>query len=200
MNDLRFAIRQLWKSPGFTMVAVVALALGIGANTAIFSVINAVLLKPLPFPNPDQLVAFGGHNKRDSEQAGPLNSLSFPEFFDVRSRNRSFAQLAAYRDKGFAFTDGADAQNLRGQRVTGNFFATLGIGPALGRSFQLEDEQAGGGPGGLKVVLSDEFWRRQFLGDAAVLGRSITLDRQLFTIVGVMPAGFQYPIGAEPTD
>ena len=200
MNDLRSAIRQLWKSPGFTMVAVVALALGIGANTAIFSVINAVLLKPLPFPNPDQLVAFGGHNKRDSEQAGPLNSLSFPEFFDVRSRNRSFAQLAAYRDKGFAFTDGADAQNLRGQRVTGNFFATLGIGPALGRSFQLEDEQAGGGPGGLKVVLSDEFWRRQFLGDAAVLGRSITLDRQLFTIVGVMPAGFQYPIGAEPTD
>jgi putative ABC transport system permease protein len=200
MNDLRFALRQLRKSPGFAFVAVITLALGIGANTAIFSLVNAVLLKPLPFPNPDQLVAFGGHDKRDSDQAGPLNTLSFPEFFDLRSRNRSFTQLAAYRDKGFAFTDGSDVQNLRGQRVTGNFFATLGIGPALGRTFQMEDEKAGGGPGGLAVVLSNEFWRRQFNADPGVLGRQLTLDRQSFTIVGVMPAGFQYPIQAEPND
>ncbi len=200
MNDLGFALRQLRKSPGFTFVAVLTLALGIGANTAIFTVVNAVLLKPLPFPNPDQLVAFGGHDKRDSNQAGRLYPLSFPEFFDLRSRNRSFAQLAAYRDKGFVFTDGAEVQNLRGQRVTGNFFATLGIEPALGRTFQMEDEKTGGGPDGLSVVLSNEFWRRQFNGDPNVLGRRLTLDRQPFTIIGVMPAGFQYPIQAEPND
>jgi putative ABC transport system permease protein len=200
MNDLRFALRQLRKNPGFTAVAVIALALGIGANTAIFTVIDAVLLKPLPFPNPDQLVAFGGHDKRDTDLTGSLNTLSFPEFFELRSRNRSFAQLSGYRDKGFAFSNGAEAQNLRGQRVTGNFFATLGIDPVLGRVFQLEDEQAGGGPGGLKVILSNEFWLRQFNGDPNVLGRQLTLDRQLFTIIGVMPAGFQYPIQAEPND
>src|SRR5438128_4874166 len=200
MNDLRFALRQLRKSPGFTFVTVLTLALWIVANTAIFSVVNAVLLKPLPFPNPNPLAAFGGHDKRDSNQAGPLNSLSFPEFFDLRSRNRSFAQLAAYRDKGFAFTDGAEVQNLRGQRVTGNFFATLGIAPAVGRTFQMENEKAGGGPGGLGVVLSNEFWRRQFNSDPNVIGRQLALDRPPFTIIGVMPSGFQYPIQAEPND
>ena len=200
LSDFRYAVRQLRKSPGFTFVAVLTLALGIGANTALFTVVNAVLLKPLPFPNPDQLVAFGGYDKRDSDQTGPLYTLSFPEFFELRSRNRSFTQLAGYRDKGFAFSNGAEVQNLRGQRVTGNFFAALGIEPALGRTFQLEDEKAGGGSGGLKVVLSNEFWQRQFNADPGVLGRRLTLDRQPFTIVGVMPPGFQYPIQAEPND
>jgi putative ABC transport system permease protein len=200
MNDIRFALRQLRKSPGFTVVAVAALALGIGANTAIFTVVNAVLLKPLPFPSPDQLVAFGGYDQRMDDPAGPLYTLSFPEFFELRSRNHSFTQLAGYRDKGFAFSSGAEVQNLRGQRVTGNFFATLGIEPVLGRVFQLEDEQAGGGPGGLKVVLSNEFWRQQFNRDPNVLGRQLTLDRQSFTIIGVMPDGFQFPIQAEPND
>jgi putative ABC transport system permease protein len=198
--DLKFALRQLSKSPGFTFVAVLTLALGIGANTAIFSVVNAVLLRPLPFPNPDELVALGGHNTRDSSRTGRLDTISFPEFFDLRSRNRRFAQLAAYRDKGFAFSNGAEVQNLRGQRVTGNFFDALGIKPVLGRSFQLDDERVGGGPRGLSVILSNEFWRSQFNGDPSVLGRQLTLDRQSFTIIGVMPAGFQYPIETEPTD
>jgi putative ABC transport system permease protein len=198
--DLKFALRQLYKSPAFTLIAVITLGLGIGANTAIFSVVNAVLLRPLPFPNPDELVALGGHNIRDSSRTGRLDTISFPEFFDLRARNRSFEQLAAYRDKGFAFSNGVEVQNLRGQRVTGNFFETLGIQPPLGRSFQLIDEKAGGGPRGLSVVLSNEFWRRQFNGDPSVLGRQLTLDRQSFTIIGVMPAGFQYPIGTEPTD
>jgi predicted permease len=198
--DLKFAFRQLRKSPAFTLIAVITLALGIGANTAIFSVVDAVLLKPLPFPNADELVALGGHNTRDSGRVGRLDTISFPEFFDLRSRNRSFAQLAAYRDKGFAFSNGVELQNLRGQRVTGNFFDTLGIEPALGRSFQLDDEKAGGGPRGLTVILSNEFWRRQFNGDPSVLGRQLTLDRQSFTIIGVMPSGFQYPIEAGPSD
>jgi putative ABC transport system permease protein len=199
-DDLRFALRQLRKTPGFAAAATLTLALGIGANTAIFSVVNAVLLRPLPFPNPDELVALGGHNTRDSSRAGRLDTISFPEFFDLRSRNRSFAQLAAYRDKGFAFSSGVEVQNLRGQRVTGNFFDTLGIKPPLGRSFQLDDEKAGGGSRGVSVMLSNEFWRRQFNGDPSVLGRQLTLDRQSFTIIGVMPAGFQYPIETEPTD
>jgi putative ABC transport system permease protein len=124
--DLKFGLRQLRKSRGFTLIAVLTLALGIGANTAIFSVINGVLLRPLSFPNPDQLLVLGGHNTRGSSQAGRLDTISFPEFFDLRSRNRSFAQLAAYRDKGFAFSNGGQAQNLRGQRVTGNFVEALG--------------------------------------------------------------------------
>ncbi len=198
--DLKFALRQLRKSPAFTLIAVLTLALGIGANTAIFSVVNAVLLKPLPFPNAGEVVALGGHNTRDSGRVGRLDTISFPEFFDLRSRNRSFVQLAAYRDKGFAFSNGAEVQNLRGQRVTGNFFDTLRIEPALGRSFQLDDEKADGGPRGLSVILSNEFWRRQFNADPSVLGRRLTLDRQSFTIIGVMPAGFQYPIQTEPTD
>jgi putative ABC transport system permease protein len=198
--DLKFALRMLGKAPGFTTIAILTLALGIGANTAIFSVVNAVLLKPLPFPNPDELIALGGHNTRDSSQTGRLDTISFPEFFDLRSRNHSFAQLAAYRDKAFAFSNGMEVQNLRGQRVTANFFDTLEIKAALGRSFQLDDEKAGGGPRGLSVILSNEFWRRQFNGDPGVLGRQLTLDRQSFTIIGIMPSGFRYPIETEPTD
>jgi putative ABC transport system permease protein len=200
ISDLTFALRQLAKNPGFTLVAVLTLALGIGANTAVFSVVNAVLLRPLPFPNPHELVVLGGRNTRDSSRAGRLDTISFPEFFDLRTRNRSFTQSAAYREKGFAFSNGVEVRNLRGQRVTANFFDTLGIKPALGRSFQLDDEKAGGGPRGLSVILSDEFWRRQFNGDPSVLGRQLTLDRQSFTVIGVTPAGFRYPIETEPTD
>ncbi len=200
MNDLRFAIRQLRQSPGFTFIAILTLALGISANTAIFSVVDAVLLKPLPFPDPTRLIAFGAFDKHGFNPAGRLNTISFPEYLDVRERNRSFAQLAAYREKGVAFSEGTEVQNLRGQHVSGNFFAALGIPPALGRTFDLEDEKAGGGTNGLSVVLSHEFWQRQFHGDRSVLGRQITLDRQPFTIIGVMPRGFQYPIQAEPSE
>ena len=199
LQDLRFGFRQLRKSPGFTLAAVITLALGIGANTAIFSVVNAVLLRPLGFPSPEQLVVIGGHS-RNSTPIGRLDAISFPEFSDLRLRNRSFAQLAAYRDKGFAFSNGVEVQNLRGQRVSGDFFAALRVEPALGRSFQIEDEQAGAAPRGLSVILSNEFWRRQFNADPNVLGRQLTLDRQPFTIIGVMPPGFQYPIETESAD
>ena len=200
LQDVRFGCRLLRKSPGFTSVAILTLALGIGANSAIFSVVNATLLRPLPFPHPDQLVALGGHDSRNINPGGLLGSISFPEFSDLRSRNRSFSRLAAYSGKGFAFLDGAKVQNLRGQRVTGNFFATLGVEPVFGRSFRIEDEQAGGGSVGLSVILSNELWQHQFNGNPDVLGRELTLDRRSFTIIGVMPAGFQYPIEAEATD
>jgi predicted permease len=200
LQDLRFGCRVLRKTPGFTFIAILTLALGTGANSAIFSVIDAALLRPLPFPNSDELVALGGRDARNSNPGGRLGTISFPEFSDLRSRNSSFAQLAAYRDKDFAFSNGAETQNLRGQRVTGSFFSALGVEPVLGRGFRLEDEQAGGGPRGFSVILSNDFWRRQFSGDRNVLGRQLALDGQSFTIIGVLPAGFRYPIQTESID
>ncbi len=126
MTELRFAFRQLVKSPSFTIIAVLALAIGIGANTAIFSVVNAVLLKPLPFPHPEQLVAVGAVNKRDPRVGGGLDSMSFPDFFDFRAQNKSFENLAVYRNDTFALAAAGEAQSLRGQRVSAEFFDVLG--------------------------------------------------------------------------
>lgn len=148
LTDLRFALRQLAKNPGFTAVAVLALALGIGANTAIFSVVNAVLLKPLPFAQPEQLAAVGAIESRpDAVRVSGLGSLSYPDFFDYRTQLRSFAQIASYGDRGFTLTGVREARTLRGQRVSAGFFETLRVAPALGRVFQREDEVSGGGRG-----------------------------------------------------
>ncbi len=200
LTDLRFALRQLLKNPGFTAVAVLALALGIGANTAIFSVVNAVLLKPLPFPAPANLVAVGAVNNRDGARPGELNSMSFPDFFDFRDQNKTFSQLALYRDRSFAMAGEREAKSVRAQMVTGEFFDVLGVKPAIGRSFARDDEKAGGGPGGQKVVLSDSFWDREFKRDPQAVGKTLTLDQVVYTVVGVMPAGFQFPIQTESVD
>jgi putative ABC transport system permease protein len=197
MNDIRFAFRMLAKTPAFTAVAVLTLALGIGANTAIFSVVNALLLKPLPFPDPQQLVAFGMTDTRHKEQTG-LGSLSYPDFFDFREQNRTLANLAVYRDRGFALTKEQAATSLHGVKSSAEFFDVLGIKPAIGRTFSRADEQAAGGPGGFKIVLTDDFWRQFFGGDPNVLGRTIELDRRLYTVIGVMPPRFQYPIQSDP--
>ena len=196
MNDIRFAIRQLFKEPRFTAVAVIALALGIGANTAIFSVVNAVLLKPLPFPQPQQLVALGSADTRAMHSPDELESISYPDFYDLRARNKSFAKLAAYHGKNFALAGERSAQSVRGQRVSAEFFDVVGIRPALGRTFTPAEEKAGG----LTVVLSNEFWKQQFKSEASVLGTTLTFDGQPFTVIGVMPAGFQFPIDNEPSD
>ena len=119
MTELRFALRQLRKSPGFTIVAVLTLAIGIGANTAIFTVVNAVLLKPLPFPQPEQLVAVGGKFGTETVSGTGLDSLSFPDFFDFRSQNKTFAHLAAYRDRNFALATGRSGQPSRPSRLAG---------------------------------------------------------------------------------
>src|SRR6266404_6764243 len=156
MNDIRYGLRQLWKHPAFTIIAILTLALGIGANTAIFSVVNAVLLKPLPFPEPDQLIAVG---MTDTRQKGDtnLNSLSYPDFFDFRDQNRTLASSAVYRDRSFALTSEEGATSLRGLKVSAEFFDVIGIKPALGRAFVRDDEQAGGGPGGFTVIISPDF-------------------------------------------
>ena len=200
LNDIRYGIRQLLKHPGFTIVAVLTLALGIGANTAIFSVVNAVLLKPLPFPEPQQLLAVGSNNSHNGSAPDQLNSLSYPDFFDFRDQNRTLSSLAVYHDRSFAMADANGAQSLHGVICSADFFDVLGIKPAFGRAFVRADEQAGGGPGGFKVILSHEFWESHFGGDRNVLGRTFELDRRQYTILGVMPTRFQFPIEAEPID
>src|SRR5213082_2726200 len=139
MNDLKFAFRQLLKNPGFTAVAVLTLALGIGANTAIFSVVNAVLLKPLPFPEPDQLIAVGMTDTRQKGETN-LNSLSYPDFFDFRDQNRTLASSAIYRDLSFALTSEEGATSVHGVKVSAEFFDVLGIKPKIGRAFVRDDE------------------------------------------------------------
>lgn len=198
MNDIRYCFRQLLKNPGFTLVAVLTLALGIGANTAIFSVVNAVLLKPLPFPSPSELVAFGSADLR--EQSNELSSLSYPDFFDFRNQNRTFANMAIYRSGNYALLDEQGAQSVIGTKVSAEFFDVLGIKPERGRGFVRADEQAGGGPGGLKVVLSHQLWKRLFNGDPNAIDRTLKIEGRPYTVIGVMPAGFQFPIQTLPVD
>src|ERR1700726_2668880 len=200
LSDLRFALRMLAKSPGFTAIAILTLALGIGANTAIFSVVNALLLKPLPFPAPQQLVAFGMTNTREKGKQDNLGSLSYPDFFDFRSQNRTLSSIAIFRDGAFALTGEQGATSLRGVKASAEFFDVLGVNPAMGRTFTRDDEKAGGGPGGFKIILSHDFWKKQFGGEANVLGGTIELDRRQFTVIGVMPAGFQFPISTDPIE
>src|SRR3954470_310660 len=129
LNDIRYGLRQLIQHPGFTLVAILTLALGIGANTAIFSVVNAVLLKPLPFRAPNELVAVGGVDLTETASTVRLSSMCYPDFFDFREQNQSFTNMAAYRDHGVALVDEQGAQSLRGQKVTGEFFDVLGVKP-----------------------------------------------------------------------
>jgi predicted permease len=200
MNDIRYGLRQLIKHPGFTLIAVLTLALGIGANTAIFSVVNAVLLKPLPFPAPEELAAVGGVDLTETISPPKLSSMCYPDFFDFREQNRSFSSMAVYRDRSLALVDEQEAQSVRGQKVSGEFFDVLGIKAMLGRTFARPDEQAGGGPGGLKVILSYGFWQRHFNRADDMIGRVMMLDGRPHTVIGVMPQGFQFPIQTEPIE
>jgi len=198
MTDIRYGLRQLIKHPAFTIVAVLTLALGIGANTAIFSVINAVLLKPLPFPQSDQLIAVGMNNMRQKDsQSG---AFSYPDFFDVRDQNRTLAGIALYRDHPFSLTSESPAITVHGVKASGEFFDVLEIQPSIGRGFTRADEQAGGGPGGLKVVLGYDFWQTHFGGDRNVIGRRIEIESEPYNVVGIMPPGFLFPIQADPID
>jgi putative ABC transport system permease protein len=193
MNDLKLAFRQLRKSPGFALVAVITLALGIGANTAIFSVVNAVLLKPLPFPSPDRLVAVGSTNLKDPDRAHLFNSLCYPDFFDFRNQNHTFQGISCYRGGNYALVNEQGAQNIKGLKVSAEFFDVLGVKPAIGRGFVRDDEQAGGGAGGFKVVLTHDLWTRLFNGDKAAISRTLRIQGQSYTVIGIMPRGFQFP-------
>lgn len=193
-QDLRFGLRMLRKNPGFSLIAILTLALGIGANTAIFSVVNAVLLRPLPYAEPERLVMVNGVNVKDPE-AG--YSSSYPNFFDLRERNQSFAQIAVHHPAALTLTGNDAPMQLAGQVVTAELFDLLGAKPQLGRTFTRAEEKSGTTRA---AVISYGLWHRKFGSDPNVLGRAITLERKPFEIVGVMPAGFQFPIQAEPIE
>ncbi|MDY7225600.1 ABC transporter permease [Hyalangium rubrum] len=191
-DDLRFAARLLRKSPGFTVVAVLTLALAIGANTAIFSVVNGVLLRPLPFPESERLFWV---SRRDVA-TNVWSPLSVPQYAFLRQQEQLFSELAAYPlfTGGFNLNEGAVPERVQGARVTRSFFEVFGLRPALGRGF-LPEEDLPGGP--QVVVLSHELWQRRFGGRREVLGQSVTLNGESHTVVGVAPPGFRYPETAQ---
>ncbi len=186
-QDLRYGARMLLKQPGFTLIAVVTLALGIGANTAIFSVVNAVLLRPLPYAQPQDLVSI--YDAIPSLNL-PRLGLAEAEFVALRDQKQSFAEVAAW-SVGEAILRGvAEPERVSAPRVTANFFRTLGVNVALGRDFLPEEELAGKNN---VVVQAHHFWQRKFGGDPAIIGRTLTLDETAFTVIGVLPADFRAP-------
>jgi len=192
VQDLRYGIRTLWKSPAFTVIALITLALGIGANTAIFSIVNAVLLKPLPFPDSDQLMFM---TSAFQNQGATRNfATSYADFFDWRDTAKSFTGMASYHDDSFTLTGSEQPLHLSGVTVSGDFFSVLGTQPLLGRGFTRDEEK----PGTRVAVLSYDLWQSVFHGDRNLVGQAITLDKQRYTVVGVMPAGFAFPVEAEP--
>ncbi len=183
--DLRYAIRQLWSNPGFSVVMLLTLALSIGANSAIFSVIDGVLLKALPYPRADRLVRL--FLSSSSFPKFPLNPF---DFRDYRSRNHSFESMALFSRGDMQLSGNGEAQRLNGFGIAAGYFHTLGLRPELGREFNPSEEIPGNG---LQVIISDRLWRTRFNSDPAILGRKITLNMQPFTVVGVMPPGTEHP-------
>ncbi len=191
-QDLRYGVRMLWRAPGFTAIAVFALALGVGANTAIFSVVNAVVLRPLPFPDAARLVWFDGALPAKGVKE---SSLSKPDYLDWRKEADVFADTTAFVE-GSAILSGEDGEPERVPRgvVTASFFPTVGVNPMLGRALSAEDELPGSE---LVTVLSYGLWQRRFGANPKVVGSKMTLSGRSVTVVGVMPAGFDYPGGAQ---
>src|SRR5437016_1996197 len=192
-KDIRYGLRMLLKAPSVSIVATIALALGIGANTAIFSVINAVLLRPLPFSNSEQLMAVW---ESDQTRGVLRGSYSYPNFMDLREPNHSFDQVASYHQSDFIMTGRGEPARLQGEVVTANLFQVLGVAPILGRTFLPNEDKPG--DAGLVVVLSQALFQRRFNSDASVLNQSVILDGKSYTIVGVMPGSFEFPIQNEP--
>jgi putative ABC transport system permease protein len=193
-QDLRYGARMLLKHPGFTWIAALTLALGIGANTAIFSVINAVLLRALPFAAPARLVAVG--STRTTDRA-VFSTLSYPDFADFRARSRAFERLAAYRTRGFTMSSEDGAVRLRGAIAGADLFPLLGINPLYGRAFTPAEDAAGGGR---VVILSHSLWQNRFAADPQAVGKTVSVNGESNAIIGVMPPGFQFPIEAEPVE
>jgi putative ABC transport system permease protein len=188
-QDLRYGIRTLLKTPGFTFAAVLALALGIGANSAIFSVANAVLLRPLPYSEPERLVMIWGNLlKPGLEEIG----ASAPEFKDYKEQGSSFERLACYRETGFNLSGGGEPERINGAYVSADLFAVLGVEPIAGRTFLAEEDTPGHEQ---VVVLSHGLWQRQFGGDESVVGKTLIVNGASVVVVGIMPAGFQFPDG-----
>ena len=193
LQDLKYGLRMLRKSPGFTAVALLTLALGIGANTALFSVVNGVLLNPLPFAHPEELVRL--HESKVNFATG---SISYPNFRDWQRNNHTFSLMAISRGNGVGLTGLGEPEQVRCQLVSSDFFAILGVNAAMGRLFGPGEDEIGAGP---IAVVSSGFWRRKLGAAPDVLGKSLTLDGKSFTVIGVMPANFDFAVGSfRPAD
>ena len=196
-SHLRFAARQLRRNPGFSLTAILTLAIGIGATTAIFSIFYAVLLRPLPFPKPEQLatvsvLTYPPHSGMSA--IGVPEVVSYPDFFDWRSKNHSFESLASYTSLTATANSGNAARILSGSTVSANFFHVLGVSPVIGRSFTPDEEK----PGNRSVILSHELWVSDFNASPSVVGKTIKLFDDLYTVIGVMPTDFSFPIQTPP--
>ena len=181
-QDLRFGARMLLKNPGFTAVVVMTIALGVGANAALFSVVNGVLLNPLPYPQPEQLVTL--HQSKPNFETG---AIPYPNFRDLQKENRTFSTMAIFRPFGFILTGAGEAERVRGRFVSADLFSTLGLKPLIGRTFAPGEDERGAVP---TALISESLWHRKFSSAPDALGKSITLDDKNYAIVGVIPASF----------
>jgi putative ABC transport system permease protein len=183
-----YSARMLWKKPSLTAVAIIAIGLGIGANTAIFSVVNTVLLQPLPYPEPKQLVMISAEQRNQALDG--RGTFSIPDFLDVQKSSTTLANVATVQRSGTMSTDGNEPERLIGAAVSADYFDVLGVKPELGRTFTREEDAPGAAP---VVLISHSLWQRRYAGDKNIIGREINLGGKT-TVIGVMPAGFEYPI------
>ncbi len=191
--DVKFALRQMRKTPAFAVVVIVTLALGIGANTTVFSIVDAVVLRPLPYAHPERLVEIQSKISTGAYLGG---AVCYPDFFDWRAQNHSFEHMVSYHDNSLTLTGVERPVHLDGQVVSWELLPTLGVSPELGRGFRPEDEKLGA----RVVLISHSLWVSQFGSDPGVVGRTLHLSGQTYTVVGVMPASFRFPVDAPKTD
>ena len=194
LKDLVYSLRMLLKRPGLTLVAIVAIALGIGANTAIFSVVNTVLLQPLPYEDPQQLVMLATEQRNQTLDG--RGAFSVPDILDVQQSSKTLENVAAYQGTGTMITEGGDPERVLGAAVNADYFAALRAKPVLGRVFTRDEDKPGAQP---VIVLSHSLWERRFGGDPNIIGREVDLGGKS-TVVGIMPAGFKFPISDESQD
>src|SRR5947207_11627711 len=190
ITDLKYAFRMLIKAPVFAVIAILTLALGIGANSAIFSVIDTVLLRPLPFKTPDEIVHIWGRYANDNGNVRG-NVHSYPDFVDLREQSQTVAAMAAYTRTAGTLSYGEDTKYLEGVAITPDVFAVLGVQPLLGRGFTQEDAK---NEADRVVVLTYPFWKSAFGGDPKIIGQQVQLSARPHTVIGVMPPGWKFPI------
>src|SRR5215813_179842 len=194
LRDLRFGLRTLVRYPGFMLSELIALALGIGANTAIFSVINSVVLKPLPYESPAELAVITETNP--GKGIDRLN-VSLPDVQDWRDQTSSFSHIAVYNGSNFNFRNIDQTDRIQGLQSSANLFQVLGVEPAIGRTFLPDDDQPGKGA---VVIVSHRFWEESMHGDKAIIGQPVVLDSKSYTVIGVMPKNFQFPPDRQNVD
>ena len=190
LQDLRCAVRQFGKAPGLTAVIVITIALGIGANTSLFSVVNGVLLNPLPYPHPEQLVAL-----RESKANFEFGTIPYLNFRDWQKDNRTFSAMAIWRSYAFSMTGTGEAEQLTGEFVSSDFFPILGMKPLLGRTFAPGEDEIGAAP---VAMIREGLWRRKFNSSPDILSEAITLDGRSYAIVGVVPANLHFWSAGSP--